>query len=152
MEKIIGIGVGVILLNDKDEVLLLLRNDDEKLADSNMHYEGQYTLPAGKVRFGEEFEEAGIRKVKQESNLDVLDIKVICLLNDYNEHAHYATIGLLSRNFKGNVDLGTTGEHVSYMWTSIDKLPQNLCKSSRDIINRYKENIFYKEGKYYGRN
>ena len=81
-----------------------------------------------------------------------MDIKVICLLNDYNEHAHYATIGLLSRNFKGNVDLGTTGEHVSYMWTSIDKLPKNLCKSSRDIIERYKENIFYKERKSYGRN
>ena len=48
-----GIGVGVILLNEEGKVLLLLRNNDEKLADSNMHYEGQYTLPAGKVKFGE---------------------------------------------------------------------------------------------------
>ena len=47
MENIMGIGVGVILLNDEGKVLLLLRNNDEKLADSNMHYEGQYTLPAG---------------------------------------------------------------------------------------------------------
>ena len=55
MDKKIGIGVGVILLNEKNEVLLLLRNSDAKLADSDMHYEGQYTLPAGKVKFGEEF-------------------------------------------------------------------------------------------------
>ena len=81
MDNIIGIGVGVILLNKNNEILLLLRNSDPKLADSNMHYEGQYTLPAGKIKFGEEFEEAGIRKVKQETNLDVLDIETICLVN-----------------------------------------------------------------------
>lgn len=104
MDNIIGIGVGVILLNKNNEILLLLRNSDPKLADSNMHYEGQYTLPAGKIKFGEEFEEAGIRKVKQETNLDVLDIETICLVNDYNEFAHYATIGLLSRNFKGDIN------------------------------------------------
>lgn len=145
MDKKMGIGVGVILLNENNEILLLLRNSDANLADSDMHYEGQYTLPAGKVKFGEEFEDAGIRKAKEETNLDVSDIKVICLLNDYNENAHYATIGLVSQKFSGNVDIGDTLEHVSYIWTGINDLPKNLCRSSLDIINRYKENIFYKK-------
>ncbi|MGN1012847.1 MAG: NUDIX domain-containing protein [Clostridia bacterium] len=144
MDNIIGIGVGVILLNKNNEILLLLRNSDPKLADSNMHYEGQYTLPAGKIKFGEEFEEAGIRKVKQETNLDVLDIETICLVNDYNEFAHYATIGLLSRNFKGDINLGDSKEQVEYLWSNIENLPKNICKSSIEIINRYKENVFYK--------
>ncbi len=144
MDKIIGIGIGIIILNDKREVLLLLRNDDKKLADSNMRYEGLYTLPAGKVKFGEEFEEAAIRKVKQETNLDIKDAQVICLINDYNEYAHYATIGLLASKFEGTVNLGDTKEHVSYMWTDINNIPENTCKSSIEIINRYKENIFYK--------
>lgn len=144
MDNIIGIGVGVILLNKNNEILLLLRNSDSKLADSNMHYEGQYTLPAGKIKFGEEFEEAGIRKVKQETNLDVLDIETICLVNDYNEFAHYATIGLLSRNFKGDINLGDSKEQVEYLWSNIENLPKNICKSSIEIINRYKENVFYK--------
>ena len=144
MDNIIGIGVGVILLNKNNEILLLLRNSDPKLADSNMHYEGQYTLPAGKIKFGEEFDEAGIRKVKQETNLDVLDIETICLVNDYNEFAHYATIGLLSRNFKGDINLGDSKEQVEYLWSNIENLPKNICKSSIEIINRYKENVFYK--------
>lgn len=144
MDNIIGIGVGVILLNKNNEILLLLRNSDPKLADSNMHYEGQYTLPAGKIKFGEEFEEAGIRKVKQETNLDVLDIETICLVNDYNEFAHYATIGLLSRNFKGDINFGDSKEQVEYLWSNIENLPKNICKSSIEIINRYKENVFYK--------
>lgn len=146
MDKIMGIGIGVILLNDKKQILLLLRNSDSEVADSNMRYEGQYTLPAGKVKFGEEFESAAIRKVKQETNLDIKNAKVICLINDYNEYAHYATIGLVFDNFSGNIDLGKTQEHVSYMWTDINNLPQNTCRSSLEIINRYKENIFYKEG------
>ena len=145
MDKIMGIGVGIILLNKDNQVLLLLRNSDQKLADSNMRYEGLYTLPAGKVKFGESFEKAGIRKVKSETNIDVRNIKVICLLNDYNEYAHYATIGLISKEFDGNVELGKTEEHVAYTCCNIDDLPKNICKSSLEIIKRYKENVFYKE-------
>lgn len=40
MNKIMGIGVGVILLNENNEILLLLRNSDAILADSDMHYQG----------------------------------------------------------------------------------------------------------------
>ena len=52
MDKKIGIGVGVILLNKDEKVLLLLRNSDYKIADSDMRYEYQYTLPAGKIKLG----------------------------------------------------------------------------------------------------
>lgn len=40
-----GIGVGIIALNENNEVLLL-RNEDKILADSDMHLEGTYTLPS----------------------------------------------------------------------------------------------------------
>ncbi len=140
-----GIGIGTIILNNKNEVLLLLRNSDEKIADSDMHYEGQYTLPAGKVHFGESFENAAVRKVKEETNLVIESPQIICLLNDYNEYAHYATIGLIAKSYSGEVDLGKTGEHVSYVWTSLEDLPDNLCESSKKIIERYNEGIWYKK-------
>lgn len=81
MEKI-GIGVGIIIKNKENKILMLLRNDDVKKADSDMRLEGTWTLPSGKVKFGETIEEAGIRKTKQECNLDVSKIKVICVQND----------------------------------------------------------------------
>lgn len=140
-----GIGIGVIILNKNNEILLLLRNNDEKIADSLMHYEGQYTLPAGKVKYGEEFENAAIRKVKEETGLDIMNPKVICLINDYNEYAHFATIGLLCNEYKGKIDLGTTEEQVDCIWTKLDELPENVCKSSLEIIQRYRENKWYKE-------
>lgn len=48
-EMKMGIGVGIIVLNNNYEVLLLLRNEDRFLADSDMRLEGTYTLPSGKV-------------------------------------------------------------------------------------------------------
>ena len=140
-----GIGIGIIILNKNGEVLLLLRNSDNKIADSDMHYEGQYTLPAGKVNFGESFENAAIRKVKEETNLVIESPQIICLLNDYNEYAHYATIGLIAKSYSGEVDLGNTKEHVSYVWTNLEDLPDNLCESSKKIIERYNEGIWYKK-------
>ena len=66
--KTLGIGVGIIVLNEKQEVLLLLRNSDAALADSAMHLEGTYTLPSGKVIFGETFEEAAIETLEPTQN------------------------------------------------------------------------------------
>ena len=53
-----GVGFGVILLKDK-KVLLGKRHEDSKKADSELHGEGAWTLPGGKLEFGEEFEEGG---------------------------------------------------------------------------------------------
>ena len=140
-----GIGIGIIILNKNGEVLLLLRNSDNKIADSDMHYEGQYTLPAGKGHFGESFENAAVRKVKEETNLVIESPQIICLLNDYNEYAHYATVGAIAKSYWGNIDLGNTKEHISYVWKSLEDLPDNLCESSRKIIERYNEGIWYKK-------
>ncbi len=145
MDKKMGIGIGVILLNSNNEVLLLLRNSDASIADSDMHYEGEYTLPAGKVKFGENLEDAAVRKVKSETNLDVVneDVDIVCILNDYNEYAHYLTIGAIARSFSGTIDLGSSGEHVKYIWTSLENLPKNICKSSKEIIKLYRGEKWY---------
>lgn len=143
MEKI-GIGVGVIILRN-NKVLLGLRNSDKEIADSDMRLEGTWTLPSGKVKFGETFEEAGIRKVKQECNLDVKKIKVICFQNDVNEFAHFATVGLIALDYSGDIKVIETKELIKFDWFDLKDLPKNLCFPSRKIINKYQNNIFYDE-------
>ena len=118
MDMKMGIGVGIILLNEKNEVLLLLRNSNPEKADSDMRLEGTYTLPSGKVIYGETFEEAGVRKVKDEVGLIVakIDLEVVSLSNDINDYAHYATIGLLAHHYKGDIHLKESQEFESYGW------------------------------------
>lgn len=134
-----------MIFNEQNEVLLLLRNSDAVLADSAMRLEGTYTLPSGKVKFGETFEEAGVRKLKDETNLDVQveDLEVISLANDMNEYAQFATIGLLARNIKGNFKLKDSGEFSSYGWFSLNNMPINLCEPSKIIITNYLNKIIY---------
>ena len=143
--KMHGVGIGVMLVNSDGEVLLILRNDDPKLADSDMRLEGTWTLPAGKVRCGETIYKAAKRKVKQEVNLDVNNLKIISINDDINKYAHFLTIGLVSDSFTGEIDLGDTKEHVDYKFYDLHNLPENLCEPSKVIIKNYKDNRIYKE-------
>ena len=140
-----GVGLGVIILNDKNKVLLILRNEDPLKADSDMRLEGTWTLPAGKVKTGETIFEAAKRKVKSEVNLEVDQMKVVSIADDINEHAHFLTVGILAEYTNGKVDLGNTEEHVSFDWFELDSLPENLCAPSKKIIANYLEKIIYRE-------
>ena len=141
-----GVGIGVMVINDEGKVLLILRNSDPKLADSDMHLEGTWTLPAGKVRYDETIIEAAKRKVKEETNLDVENLSVISINDDINIYAHFLTIGLMSDKFSGVIDLGDTKEHVDYNFYDLDNLPENLCEPSKTIIKNYRENKIYQGG------
>ncbi len=142
MEKM-GIGIGIIIKNQENKILMLLRNEDAKKADSDMRLEGTWTLPSGKVKFGETIEEAGIRKTKQECNLDVNKIKVICVQNDVNEYAQFATFGLIAEDYTGKIKLPETEELVKYDWFDINKIPENTCIPTKKILEKYINNEFY---------
>ena len=88
MEKI-GVGIGILVYNDKGELLLIKRSSDPFEADSEMRLEGTYTLPSGKMLPLESFEAAAKRKLKEEVGLDVLesDLKLVSISNDLNDYA-----------------------------------------------------------------
>ena len=141
----IGVGIGILIFNSNKEILLLLRNSDAKKADSNMRLEGTYTLPSGNINYNESFEDAAIRKTKEESNLDIKkeDLDLVSIADDKNEYAHYVTIGMIANKYSGEVMLKDSEEFVSYDWFDIDNLPSNLCEPSRKIIKNYLNNRIY---------
>ena len=63
------IGVDAIILNDKNEILLIKRGSKT--------YHGYWGLIAETVEWGEEMKEAVVRGVKEETNLDVEVIKFV---------------------------------------------------------------------------
>ena len=64
------IGIDAIILNkDKTKILLIKRG--------SRAYHGMWGFVSGKVEWGEEIKETVIREVKEETNLDVKDIKFV---------------------------------------------------------------------------
>lgn len=69
----VRVGVGVIVRSDSGRILLEKRSDC-----------GWWGLPGGRIEPGESVEQAAIRKVKEETGLDV---EIIRLLGVYSEPA-----------------------------------------------------------------
>jgi len=142
-----GVGIGIIILNELKQVLLILRNSEAEKALSDMRLEGTWTLPAGKVKYGETLIDAAKRKVLSEVNLNVDDLEVISVNDDINEYAHFLTVGLFARMSSGTISLGDTEEHVDYGYFDLDNLPDNLCEPSKVILKNYKNKTIYEERK-----
>lgn len=140
--KKVGVGFGVMLMKE-DKILLGRRHADPEKADSELHGEGTWTMPGGKLEFGESFEEGARREVLEETGLQLNEAKVICVNNDKNEHAHFVTIGLFSEDFSGEPKVTEPDEIVEWQWFSLNNLPTPLYFPSEKVIENYKKKLFY---------
>ena len=142
-DRHIGAGCGVIVLNEKGQILMGKRNEDERLADSEMHEEGTWTLPGGNIEYGETFYEAGIREAKEETNLDVSDLEVFCVQTDLNEYAHYVSVGMIAKKYSGELKVTEPDEITEWRWFDIDKIPRKIFSASKKTIDCFLQKKFY---------
>ncbi len=136
-------GCGVMVFNEKNQLLLGLRNSDEKLADSELHEEGTCTMPGGNIEYGETFEEAGAREALEETGIIVKDLEVICVQTDKNEFAHYISVGMVARNFEGIPKAMEPDQIVEWRWFDLDNLPKNIFSPSKKTIDCFLNHKFY---------
>jgi 8-oxo-dGTP diphosphatase len=134
--KKVGVGVGIMLLRN-GRVLLGKRNIDPKKADSELHGEATWTMPGGKVHFGEKLKEAAIREVFEETGIKVKDLKLISVTDDIVKDAHFITIGFLSENFEGEAKVMEPDEITEWRWFDLNNLPSPLFFPSAKIIKNY---------------
>ncbi|MFZ2484812.1 MAG: NUDIX domain-containing protein [Minisyncoccia bacterium] len=142
--KKIGAGVGVMVLRD-GKILLGQRNTDPAKAGSQLHGGGTWSMPGGKLEFGEGFEEGGARELLEETGLKVnpTDLKVVSLSNDIVPEAHFLTVGLLCENSVGEATLLEPDAFLEWKWFSLEDLPTPLYFPSERVIKNYKTGKFY---------
>ncbi|MFA5878461.1 MAG: NUDIX domain-containing protein [Candidatus Staskawiczbacteria bacterium] len=140
--KKVGTGLGIMILKE-GKVLLGRRHDDPSKADSELHGEGTWTMPGGKLEFGESFEAGAKREVYEETGLRLNEVKVFCVNNDKNEHAHFATVGLFADVSTGEPRVMEPDEIVEWKWFSLDHLPTPLFPPTAKMVENYKEKLFY---------
>lgn len=140
----IGVGFGVMVLRGK-KILLGKRHDDPEKADSVLHGEGMWTMPGGKLHFGETFEDATVREVKEETGLelDSAEMKLISITNDIVSDAHFVTLGFLYEETTSEPKVMEPDEIVEWDWFDLDDLPEHIYEPSRKVLENYKNGVVY---------
>ena len=133
------IGLGVIIVNPADKILLGLRKGS--------HGAGEWSLPGGHLEWNESFEECSRREVLEETGIVLQPkyvVEQVSFTNDIflKEDKHYITLF-----FKVKLDCYPVAELKEpdkcdeWQWFSPDNLPfplflplNNLLKSRKEII------------------
>ena len=137
-----GVGFGVMILRD-NKILLGKRHEDPTKASSALHGEGTWTMPGGKLHFGETFEAGAERELMEETGLAIGTTKIISLTNNIVPDTQFITIGLLSENTIGEPRVLEPDEITEWRWFPLDELPSPIYPASRQVIENYLSEKFY---------
>lgn len=138
------VGVGVFILKD-GRVLLGQRNIEPEKADSELHGEGSWTMPGGKLDFQEGLKEAAAREVLEETGILVNNLELISLSGDRVPDRHFVTVGFLCTDFKGEPSVMEPDEITRWGWFSLNSLPVPLFAPSEKIIKNYLAHKIYQD-------
>jgi 8-oxo-dGTP diphosphatase len=140
-----GAGVAVMLIKD-GKVLLGKRHDNPEKADSRLHGEGTWTMPGGKMGFGESFEDAAYREVIEETGIKINKnkIKLISVGNERVHDAHFITLGFICEDFRGEPKPMEPDEIVEWRWFDINNPPSPMFFPSEKILKNFLDKEVYK--------
>jgi len=141
-KKRVGAGFGVILERD-GKILLGMRHPDPDKADSAFRSAGEWSLPGGKLEWGETIEDGAIRETKEETGITIKNPQVISVHNCKNEHAHFMTVGLLTHEWTGEASVMEPDEIIKWEWFDLDHLPSPRYFPSFEVIENYTKGKFY---------
>lgn len=139
------VGVGIMVFKN-NKVLLGKRHPDPKKASSDLCGEGTWTMPGGKLDFGEELKEAAAREAFEETGIVINGdkTKVISVTNDTTQDKHYVTIGFICGDFKNEPKVMEPEEITEWTWFSLDNLPTPIYPPSLKIIKNFLAKEIYK--------
>lgn len=125
----IGVGVGAVILRD-NRILLLLR---KKAPEA-----GCWTIPGGKVEFGETVEEAILREVKEEIGVEGKIIAPLGVTNHIlkEEKTHYVSPRFLVEIIgePHNMEPASSEE---IRWFPIEDLPTNVTMTTQMALSAF---------------
>ena len=132
------VGIGAMILKD-NKVLLGKRHIDPEKADSELHGEGSWTMPGGKVDFHEELKDAVFRETFEETEIRINKekLQIISVTSDMAEDAHFVTIGFLCKNFEGEPKVMEPDEITEWKWFDLNDLPSPIFPPSEKIFKKY---------------
>jgi ADP-ribose pyrophosphatase YjhB (NUDIX family) len=109
----------------------------------------KHSIPGGRLHISETFEEGATREVKEETNLNIQNPKVIAVTNNLEtfkeEEIHFISIVLLVKQFSGDLKIMEPDKCEKWLWCDPTNLPEPHFDASSRAVDCYLEKLFYKK-------
>ncbi|OGF28019.1 nucleotide exchange factor GrpE [Candidatus Falkowbacteria bacterium RIFOXYB2_FULL_34_18] len=126
--------VGVFIFNDKDELFLM----------KAPCWENKYTVPGGKIEYGEKIKDAVEREIREETNMKIENIEFMGVSEGLKLGEKYKKDQkhLIFLNYKARArktdKIKLSDEGVKYRWLKPEEwLQKDLGEFTREIIEKY---------------
>ncbi len=122
------ITVGAVIFNREDKLLLC----------KSHKWNNQYVIPGGHIELGEPMEAALIREIREETGLEIYDIRLIgikeCIYSKtFHERKHFIFLDYLCKTDMNEVTLNDEAEE--YAWIDIDEMAKyDLGGFTKDLL------------------
>ena len=121
-DLIMTVGCGVLVVNDKNQVLLQKRSDN-----------GQWCIPGRALEPIETYEEAAIRELQEEVGITVKDLKLFGIYSGKDREIHYPNkdvvyslaVIFVTDSYDGTIS-DEDSEVLEHRFFSRDEIPENL--------------------------
>jgi 8-oxo-dGTP diphosphatase len=137
-EKHIGIGTHILVLKD-NKVLLGKRVGN---------FIGTWSMPGGKLDFGEDLEDCAVRELLEETGLKAKSLQFISLSDNIDmidTESHFVTIGFLCTEFEGSLTVMEPLKITDWTWFDLNILPSPLFSTSAKVLEYYQTKIPFKK-------
>ncbi|MCD6523324.1 MAG: NUDIX domain-containing protein [Candidatus Diapherotrites archaeon] len=124
----IGVGVGALIFNDKNELLMLLRKKAPE--------KGKWMIPGGRVEFNERLADAITREVEEELGVTCKPIKQLKAVDHIVDNQHWVTTPFVC-TINGTPNIMEPEKHEKMGWFSLNNLPENTSLATRLSIERW---------------
>lgn len=134
-QQIPRVGVGTLIVNDQNEVLLTLRRRAPEA--------GYWSITGGKVEFMETLEATAIREAKEESGLDVTLERLLCVTDHLvpAEGQHWVSPAYLASVSGGELCNPEPEKAEDVRFFALDSLPEKLTLTARNAIHAYQKGL-----------
>ncbi|MBI2355690.1 MAG: NUDIX domain-containing protein [Candidatus Doudnabacteria bacterium] len=123
------VGMGIYIVKD-GKVLLGKRKGS--IGD------GEYASPGGHLEYMESFEHCAIREVKEETGLEIANVRFLRLWNQKHPDYHYINIAVTADWVSGEPKVMEPDSCESWDWYDFDHLPNPLYPTIHSAIEALK--------------
>lgn len=126
------VGVGAFLLNEKKELLLVLRKQPPEA--------GYWSLPGGRLEYNEKIVDAIRREIYEEVGLKILPTSLLCVVDHIisSEDAHWVAVIYRADIISGILENREPEKIQQIEWFSLINLPTNLTITTIKAIETLK--------------